>query len=214
MKRHLAKLTLGVVVVCVVASCGPAQTPAPTETPVPPPPAPAKLELTSPAFSPGGMIPVKHAHYDEDISVPLEWGDPPEGTQSFALLVYSDPLADGGGNWVQWVLYNIPPETRALPEGIAPDADGKLPDGSQHYENSWGELGYGGPNPQHVSTGSYYFELYALDVTLDLEAVAKALDEAGELPWIGPSKTVFLKAIEGHVLAVGELVGKHKRESE
>ena len=46
------------------------------------------------------------------------------------------------------------------------------------------------------------------------KAVAKALDEAGKLPWIGPSKTVFLEAIEGHVLAEGELVGRHTRESE
>ena len=186
----------------------------PTATPVPPTPTPALLELTSDAFDPRGMIPARYAYYADSISPPLEWGDPPEGTQGFGLIVYSDPMPDGGGNWVQWVLYNIPPETRALPEGVMPNADGKLPDGSQHYENSWGELEYGGPNPQHGETRSYYFELYALDTTLDLEAVAQALDEAGKLPWIGPSKTVFLEAIGGHVLAEGELEGKHKRESE
>ncbi|MCP4600140.1 MAG: YbhB/YbcL family Raf kinase inhibitor-like protein [Proteobacteria bacterium] len=196
----------------------PEPTPLPTNTPtaipVPSTPTLALLELTSTAFAPRGMIPTNYVRYANDISPPLAWSDPPEGTQSLALVVYSDPMPDGGGNWVQWILYNIPPETRTLPEGVTPDADGKLSDGSQHYENSWGELAYGGPNPQQATTHSYYFELYALDTTLDLEAVAQALDEAGKLPWIGPSKTVFLEAIEGHVLAKGELIGRHKRESE
>lgn len=158
------------------------------------------------------MIPKRYARDGEDISPPLEWSDPPAGTQSFALLVISDPLPDGGGNWVQWILYNIPAEARGLPEGVTPDASGRLPDGSQHFKNSWGELGYGGPNPPHVATFSYYFTLYALDAILDLEAVEKAARDEGALPWIGASKVVLLRAVEGHILAQGELVGKHKTE--
>jgi Raf kinase inhibitor-like YbhB/YbcL family protein len=158
------------------------------------------------------MIPKRHSRKGDDISPPLEWDDPPAGTESFALLVTSDPLPDGGGNWVQWILYNIPSESRSLPEGIAPDADGRLPDGSQHHENSWGELKYGGPNPPHVSTYKYYFELYALDAELDLKAVEQAAREEGTLPWIGASKEVFLRAVDGHVLALGELVGKYREQ--
>ena len=188
------------------------ETPAPTL--IPPTSTPVSLELTSAAFDPGEMIPHKHARRGEDISPPLEWSDPPEDTQTLALLVYSDPLLDGQGNWVQWILYNIPPETMALPEAVTPDADGRLSDGSQHHENSWGELKYGGPAPPHVQTFKYYFQIYALDTTLDLTAVEKALDEAGELPWYGVGKVVFMTAIEGHVLAQGELVGKYQEQED
>ena len=200
------------------AACGPTAAPtqvpteSPTVTPEPAMPAVESLTVTSAAFDAGGMIPKRYTRRGDDISPPLEWGDPSESTQSFALMVLSDPLPDGGGNWVQWILYNIPAGTRALPEGLTPDADGRLPDGSQHYRNSWGELKYGGPNPPHVSTYSYYFMLYALDTKLDLEAVEEAAREEGTLPWIGASKEVFLRAVEGHILAQGELVGKYKEQ--
>ena len=190
----------------------PAPTEPPTATPVPPTPVPERLTLTSPAFDAGEMIPKRYTRRDEDISLPLEWDDPPEGTQSLALIFFSDPVQDGGGNWVQWLLYNIPAETRALPEGITPDADGTLPDGSQHYENSWGELAYGGPNPSHVYTCRYYFVLYALDTVLDLETVKETMSGEGTLPWIGASQAILLRAVEGHVLAQGELVGEYKEE--
>ena len=193
-------------------------TPEPTATPTEPPtatpvsatPTPQRIKLTSPAFGSVGMIPERHARDGENISPPLEWGDPPPGTQSFALLVESDPMPDGGGNWVQWILYNIPAEARALPEAVVPDADGRLPDGSQHYENSWGQRKYGGPNPPHVSTFGYYFRLYALDTMLDLEAVKEAAIEEEALPWIGAGKYVLMRATEGHILAEGLLVGKYK----
>jgi len=215
MKHRLALCPLLLIAVALLAtaSCGTAPAPTPTEPPptaAPTEAAPELLILTSPAFGSMEMIPAKYSRRAEDLSPPLEWGDPPPGTESFALLVISDPMPDGGGNWVQWILYNIPAEARALPESITPDPDGKLPDGSQHFENSWGELKYGGPNPPHVSTYKYYFTLYALDTKLDLDAVEEALRQAGTLPWIGPGKEVFLRAVEGHVLAQGELVGKYK----
>jgi Raf kinase inhibitor-like YbhB/YbcL family protein len=190
----------------------PTPTEPPTATPVPPTPTPERLRLTSPAFGSRGMIPTRYTRRGDDISPPLEWDDPPQGTQTFALIVFSDPVMDGGGNWVQWILYNIPAETRALPEGVTPDADGMLTDGSQHYENSWGELKYGGPNPPHVSTYKYFFILYALDAMLDLETVEETMREEGTLPWIGASKAILLRAVEGHILAQGELVGKYKEE--
>ena len=87
-------------------------------------------------------------------------------------------------------------------------------DGSLYYVNSWGELKYGGPNPIHYDAESYFFEFYALDAELDLVEVKEAMDAAAELPWIGASKAVFMKAIEGHVLALGELWGKYKEPTE
>ena len=185
----------------------PTITPEPTSSPTP-----SSFSLTSPAFNAGEMIPAKYSRKGDDISPPLEWGEPPAGTESFALILYSDPLKDGGGNWVQWIIYNIPPETRSLPEGITPDADGSLPDGSQHFKNSWADLGYGGPNPQHTYTFNYYFVLYALDTTLDLDAMEKQMEEDGTLPWIGSSKAVLEEAVKGHALGQGDLIAKYKED--
>lgn len=182
----------------------------PTASPIPPTPTHIPFEFLSPAFSNDGMIPQQYSRRADDISPPLAWGDPPEGTQSFALIVFSDPQPDGQGRWVQWILYNIPSDTREMPEGLVPDVEGYLPDGSKHFPNSWGELSYGGPNPPHVQTFRYYFQLFALDTTLDLEAVEEMMRQEGSLPWIGPSKAIFERAIEGHVLAFGEWVGKYK----
>jgi Raf kinase inhibitor-like YbhB/YbcL family protein len=220
MKHYFVQFTLlGLVVALFTAvSCSPAptSTPAPTEpprvTPAPATPTWERLQLTSSAFESGGMIPKRYSRGGDDISPPLEWSDPPEGTQSFALMVISDPMPDGGGNWVQWILYNIPAGTRTLAEGLTPDADGRLPDGSQHHANSWGEWKYGGPNPPHASTYNYYFTLYALDAKLDLQAVEAAAREEGTLPWIGATKEVFMRAVDGHILALGELVGKYKEQ--
>lgn len=182
----------------------------PTETYQAPTPTPEHLRLSSAAFTAGGLIPQKYSRRSEDITPPLLWDDPPRETQSFALLVLSDPLADGGGRWIQWILYNIPTESRALQEGIRADQEGILPDGSQHYKNSWGEFKYGGPNPPHASTFSYTFTLYALDMMLNLDAVEEIMNEEGTLPWIGASRDVLLRAMDGHILAQGELVGKYK----
>lgn len=179
----------------------------PTETT-----APEKLNLSSSGFNAGEMIPAKYSRDGDDISPPLEWGDPPDATQSFALIIFSDPLKDGGGNWVQWIIHNIPPKTRSLDEGLMADADGYYSDGSQAFKNSWGEMQYGGPNPQHTYTFNYYFVLYALDSTLELDVIEKAMSDAGTLPWIGSSKAVLENAVDGHILAQGELVGKFKSE--
>jgi Raf kinase inhibitor-like YbhB/YbcL family protein len=190
----------------------PSLTPAePSQTPESSPtPKPISFSLTSPAFGAGELIPVQFARKGDDLSPPLEWADPPEGTKSLALILFSDPVMDGGGNWVHWILYNIPPDSRALPQNIQPDMNGTLPDGSKHFKNSWGEQNYGGPNPPHVQTFKYYFILYALDTTLDLDAVEKRMDDEGTLPWIGSSKAVLEEAISNHVLGLGELTAAYK----
>jgi len=151
------------------------------------------FELTSTAFAHGESIPRKYTCDGEDISPPLLWGDPPQGTQSFALIA-DDPDAPMG-TWVHWVLYNLSAESRALPEAVPPDAD--LPDGSRHGQNSWGRLGYGGPCPPS-GTHRYFFKLYALDRVLDLAA--------------GASKEQLLQAMEGHILAQTELMGLYTRQ--
>ncbi|MDI6791517.1 MAG: YbhB/YbcL family Raf kinase inhibitor-like protein [bacterium] len=151
------------------------------------------FELRSTAFTPGEPIPTKYTCDGEDISPPLQWSDPPRDTQSFALI--SDDPDAPAGDWVHWVLYNLPAKTRTLPEDVPPDGD--LPDGSRHGKNSWRRLGYGGPCPPG-GTHRYFFKLYALDTVLNLAA--------------GASKEQLLQAMKGHILARTELMGIYSRQ--
>ncbi len=151
------------------------------------------FELTSTAFANGDPIPMKYSCDDQDISPPLQWEDPPEGTRSFALIC-DDPDAPVG-TWVHWVLYNLPGSTLSLPEAVPSDAD--LPDNGRHGQNSWGQLGYGGPCPPG-GMHRYFFKLYALDTELELDA--------------GPSKEELLRVMEGHVLVEAETMGVYSRE--
>ena len=161
-----------------------------------------KIKLTSPAFNSGGMIPSKYSRDGDDISIPLVWSDPPSGTQSFALVMESDPLMDGDVRWVHWALYNIPAELRELPEGIAPDPEGRMTDGSQHVENSWQELRYGGPKTQRFETQKYTIMIYALDRILDPDEL-KGDSETEN--WFGSAKDRLLEVMDGHILAEGKL---------
>jgi Raf kinase inhibitor-like YbhB/YbcL family protein len=151
------------------------------------------LKLTSSAFSQGDPIPTKYTCDGDDVSPPLAWGDPPEGTASFALI-NDDPDAPVG-TWVHWVLYNLPAGARSLPEAVPSDAE--LPDGSRHGQNSWQRLGYGGPCPPG-GTHRYFFKLYALDTILDLPS--------------GADKEEVLKALEDHILGQTELMGVYSRK--
>jgi Raf kinase inhibitor-like YbhB/YbcL family protein len=151
------------------------------------------FEMTSAAFAAGEPIPPKYTCDGDDVSPPLEWADPPAGTQSLALIC--DDLDAPAGTWVHWVLFNLPAGARALPEAVPADAD--LPDGGRHGNNGWRRLGYGGPCPPS-GTHRYFFKLYALDTALDLAA--------------GASKKELLGAMEGHVLAQVELMGVYSRQ--
>jgi Raf kinase inhibitor-like YbhB/YbcL family protein len=146
------------------------------------------LTLTSPSFSDGQPLPAKHAYRLQNLSPALAWGEPPAGTQSFALLV-DDPDAPAG-DWVHWVLWNLPAATRELPEGVAKEA--RRADGSQQGKNDFGNLGWDGPAPPS-GTHHYHFKLLALDQPLPLAA--------------GAGKKELLTATQGHELARAELVG-------
>lgn len=150
------------------------------------------LVLTSPSFGEGGTIPAEFTCDGEDRSPALAWSGAPPKTASFALIC-DDPDAPAG-NWVHWVVLNLPPESTGLPEGVPASRD--LGGGGIHGKNSWGRLGYGGPCPPS-GTHRYYFKLYALDTSLDLSA--------------NPTKADVVRAMEGHVLAEGQLMGRYKR---
>lgn len=199
MKRLFPPLVILGCLAFAASSCG--ADAAPTATPTQPVPAApseqeastTQFELTSAAFAPGEPIPIEYTCDGDDISPRLEWRDPPQNTQSFAVIA-DDPDAPAG-TWVHWVLYDLPAEARSLPEAVPRDGD--LADGSQHGNNSWKRLGYGGPCPPG-GTHRYFFELYALDAVLDLGA--------------GANKEELLQAMEGHILAQTELMGTYSRQ--
>ncbi len=152
-----------------------------------------EILLSSPAFEEGGRIPTRYTCDDENVSPALDWENPPEGAKAFALIC-DDPDAPGKV-WVHWVLYDIPAETRNLPEAI--DALPELEGGMMQGTNDQHNLGYGGPCPPPGKPHRYYFKLYVLDAP------------TGLLP--GAQKMDLLKAIKGHVIAKGQLMGLYQR---
>jgi Raf kinase inhibitor-like YbhB/YbcL family protein len=150
------------------------------------------MKLESSAFEANGLIPSQYTCDGANISPPLSWDAPPAETESLALIV-DDPDAPVG-IFVHWVAYDIPPETHQLPEGIAPQAT--LIKGGTQGKNDFGKLGYGGPCPPS-GTHRYFFKLYALDRTLSLPP--------------GATKAQLEAALNGHVLAAAELVGRYAK---
>jgi Raf kinase inhibitor-like YbhB/YbcL family protein len=151
------------------------------------------LALSSTAFKESEQIPVKYTCDGQDISPPLEWGEPPPGTQALVLIV-DDPDAPVGV-FTHWILFNIPADTRQLPEGIP--AQQKLDSGALPGKNDFGKTGYGGPCPPAGRAHRYRFTIYALDKPLDLKS--------------GAAKKQVVNAMEGHILAQGQLTGKYQR---
>lgn len=158
-----------------------------------------KLQLRSPAFSPGERIPRRHARAPEglDASPALTWSLVPQSASEL-VLICDDPDAPSAEPWVHWVVYRISPRLKGLPEGVPKDERPGNPEGMLQGLNSWDEVGYGGPQPPvGHGTHHYRFRLYALDTHLDLGP--------------GATKAEVLDAIEGHVVGEGELVGTYER---
>jgi len=151
-----------------------------------------EIPFSSPAFAPGGTIPAQYTCSGSGISPPLTWGEPPAGTQAFALTL-ADPDAPSG-TFIHWVIYNIPAASRGLAEAVAPGA--QLADGSLQGLNSARQLGYMSPCPPS-GTHHYVFDLYALDAALSLGS--------------GVGRDELFSALQGHILAKAELVGIYGR---
>jgi len=155
------------------------------------------MEILSSAFKDGGKIPIQYVMPGaggKNISIPLVWRNTPSGTKSLALsIVDIHPVAR---NWVHWLVINIPPQVTTIEEGASKK---KMPPGSMELKNSWGEIGYGGPQPPRGSGDhSYVTTLYALNVEkLDLSLRA--------------SLFAFKKAIEGKVIESASITGKYGR---
>ena len=155
------------------------------------------MELISSAFAANGDIPAIHTCEGRDQSPPLAWSRVPAGTGSLALIVDDPDAPDPAApkmTWVHWVVYNLPPDTT----GLAADAAGSLlPEGAREGLNDWHREGYGGPCPP-IGRHRYVFKLYALDTVL---------------PSLNPAtKDNLEKAMQGHILARGELVGYYRKK--
>lgn len=150
------------------------------------------IKIISSAFEDGGLIPAKYACDGADVSPPLQWDAVPEGTKSIALIC-DDPDAPMG-TWVHWVIFGLPADTRELAEDVPPDKT--LSNEARQGTSDFGRIGYGGPCPPS-GTHRYFFKIYALDSKLDLPA--------------GARKNDLVKAMQGHILAQGQLIGKYKR---
>ncbi len=155
------------------------------------------MEISSSAFKDGEKIPIQYvmvAAGGKNLSIPLSWKNAPPGTRSFALaMVDPHPIAQ---NWVHWLVINIPAGITSMAEGASRK---KMPPGAAELKNSFGEVGYGGPQPpQGSGEHPYVFTLYALRVEkLDLGA--------------NTSLSALKKAIEGKVIQSVSLTGKYER---
>lgn len=152
-----------------------------------------ELSVSSTVFREGETIPAKYTCEGEDISPPIVWGEPPDGTRSLALIV-DDPDAPGGV-FTHWIIFNLPADTRQLPAAVP--AQPRLDSGARQGKTDFGRVGYGGPCPPPGKPHRYRFTVYALDRTLDLAA--------------GASRSQVLGAMEGNILSRGRLTGIYER---
>lgn len=143
------------------------------------------LTITSSAFDHKGNIPTIYTCDGENINPPLTISSVPNNAKSLVLIV-DDPDAPKK-TWVHWVVWNIPPTTKEIPQNGVPGSAGIT---------DFGTTGYGGPCPPS-GTHRYFFKLYALDTLINLpkEATKKEVEEA----------------IQGHIIAKAELIGLYQR---
>jgi Raf kinase inhibitor-like YbhB/YbcL family protein len=172
------------------------------QTPPAPAPVPTKprLALTTDAFEDGGIIPNKFTMAAEGtpVSPKLTWINVPEGTVSFALILIDPDTAvmKKADEVLHWMIFNIPGTAHELPEGVP--AQPQLPDGSIQGVNQGKKVGYMGMGAAAVGPYHHYtFQLFALDTKLTL----------------GPDATLsdVMKAMDGHILMKGVLVGRFHR---
>lgn len=156
------------------------------------------MKLSSPTFADHKPIPVKYANLGvkggKNISVPLAWSEAPSATKSFALsMIDRHPIAR---NWVHWLVIDNPPKVNALAEGAS---HSNMPGGAVELKNTFGGIGYGGPQPPPGSGAhNYEFTLYALSV---------------ERLSLQPDTTLaqFSAALQGKIIATVALVGTFER---
>jgi len=176
------------------------------QTPPAAPPRPAPLALTTTAWPDGGVIPIRYTQAGEQVSPALSWTSVPAGTVTFVINMIDPDVAIAKGTETQphWIFWNIPGTATGVPEGIKPG--GELPDGSRQISASGPQYrgpGAGANGPLH----HYTFEVYALDVKIDVTASNNAQPVAAALE----TRANVMKAMQGHVLGKAVYVGLFRR---
>lgn len=148
---------------------------------------PKTLEVTCPLFTDGGELPAIATVDGDGTPLPIQWSGVPEQARSLVVLC-EDPDAPMSEPFVHWLVYGIPPNAHAVSDG-AHFVEGK---------SSAMRVGFtpAAPPPGH-GVHHYHFEVFALDVPVTLEA--------------GSGRTDVLDAMDGHVIAWGDLVGTYQR---
>ena len=155
-----------------------------------------KLQVQSPAFAAGSPIPEVHSDYGKGVSPPLSWSGAPSSTKAYALMV-EDPDATSPLPFVHWIGV-FPAGVTQLPAGVPGyERDPSAP-GVTQGSNSRSMVGYFGPRPPPGQPPHrYHFQVFALDTVPQVS---------------GPyNRHTLLKAIEGHVIARGDLIGTFAR---
>jgi len=146
-----------------------------------------EMKITSTEFENESMIPSKYTCDGDNINPPLSFNGIPSDTVSLVLVV-DDPDAPGG-TWLHWTVWNIDPAAEGIPENSVPAE-------ATEGVTDFGTPGYGGPCPPS-GTHRYFFKIYAIDMTLDLDT--------------STSVDALMSAIEGHILGQAELIGLYER---
>ena len=152
---------------------------------------PASIVVTS-SFAGGEAIPGKHSCYGLGLSPPVSWTGAPEGAKSI-VVVFVEPDAPDGKNWMHWLLYGIPSATTEVTEALPSAGADRV--GARHGRNDFRRLGWEGPCPERGEDGSYLLKVYALDTEIDLEE--------------GATKGELVSAMTGHLIGMGQLMGTY-----
>ncbi len=169
---------------------------------------PSRLTMTllSPAFAEGESIPREFTCDGAGISPPLDWSGVPPAARGLALIC-DDPDAPMG-TFSHWVVVDLPTDVKGLKGGVPAEAvvpaesmvstgESKPKAGARQGKNDFGKFGYGGPCPPS-GTHRYFFRIYALDAAVGSDTAS-------------PTRSDVLKAIKGHILAEGRLMGRYAR---
>lgn len=154
--------------------------------------APPPITVSSADIANGQTIARDFTADGANLSPSITWSSPGDQTKSFALIV-DDPDAPDG-DWIHWVVYDIPATEKALAKGLPKDA--LLSNATRQGKNSFRRIGYGGPQPPPGKLHHYYFTIYALDI----KGLPNGLD-AKQLE----------KSMEGHIVGSGKLMGTYER---
>lgn len=154
------------------------------------------LEVTSRAFEPNASIPTMYSRQGKSISPPIAWAGAPKPTKSFVVIA-EDSDAPGNAPFTHWVVFDIPGTVTGLPRAVKVAPEPKNGSGARQGRNAFGTVGYSGPIPPAADPPHHYhFEVFALDRLLKLRP--------------GVDREAVVRALSGHVLAKGELVGSFR----